>query len=128
LGLGIGDAGEVFETHERNSSPVDNKLAGISGTDPDHQYDVDVNIVLEQGSALLVGRTGKSNYVCSLEHCTQIRSVGERSELHYVFEVWAVRVENVVMPVGFQKPSVCLEVPVVGSDAISAIEYRKEIR
>jgi hypothetical protein len=42
--------------------------------------------------------------------------------------VWTVRIEDVVVPVGFQKTPVSLEVAEVSCDAISAIEYSEKVR
>ncbi len=40
----------------------------------------------------------------------------------------AVRVENVVVPVGFEKGAVAVVVALVGGDPVGAVEYGKEIR
>jgi len=48
--------------------------------------------------------------------------------LYYVSKVGTIGVENVVVPIRFEETPMSFEIAVVGSDAISAIEYSKKIR
>jgi hypothetical protein len=118
----------VLETHERGATAVDDELSGVRGTDSHHEYDVNVGVVLEQCTTLLFGGSCERHYVCSLEHRAQIGAICQRSELHYVSKVRAVRVENVVVPISLEEASVSFEVAVIGCDAISAIKYGKKVR
>jgi hypothetical protein len=118
----------MLEAHERRASSVNDELPSVCCADADHEYDVDVHVVVEECATLCFGRSGERNDVRPLEHGAEVRTIRERSELYYVSKVGAVGVENVIVPVRFQETPMSFEIAVVGSDAISAIEYSKKIR
>ena len=118
----------MLKAHKRDPTPVDDELAGVRSTDANHEHDINVGVVLDQCAALFFSGSGERDDVGSLEHRAEIGAIGKRGELHYVPEMRTVGIENVVVPVGFEETTVCFEVPEIGSDAISAIEYREKIR
>ena len=71
-GFGVGDAGEMFETDERNTLTAYYELAGICSADSHHQHDVDVTVDLEKVAALIFRISGKSDDIHSLEHRAKV--------------------------------------------------------
>jgi hypothetical protein len=118
----------VLEADESGTSAIDYELAGVGCTDTDHQYDVDIRVVIEKRAALIRRRPSERHDIGPLEHGTKVRAVRQRSKLHYIAKMRPVWVEDVVMPVRLEETAMGFEVAMVGSDAISAIEYCEKVR
>jgi hypothetical protein len=128
LSLGVRNAREVLEADEGGTSAIDYELAGVGCADTNHQYDVDIRVVVEKRAALVRCGASKRHDVGPLEHGTKVRAVCQGSKLHYIAEMRPVRVEDVVMPIRLEETAMGFEVAMVGSDAISAIEYCEKVR
>jgi hypothetical protein len=91
----------MLEAHERDSLSVDNELAGISGADAYHEQDVDIDICLEEGAALLFRVPRERHNVDSLEHSAKVYSARKCGRSNDFLEMRPRRIEDVIMPVGF---------------------------
>src|SRR5687767_3010888 len=118
----------MLEADEGDATTFNHELTGVRGSDTDHEYDIDIGVVVEESATRLFRGPCERHHISALDHRPQVGSIGQRSQLHYGSELGTVRVENVVVPVRFQKSPMSLEVAVVGCDAISAIQYGKKVR
>ena len=128
LRVRVGDGGEMLQACKGDPCPAHHQLAGVCRTNADHQHDVHVGVLFEQTRAPLLGRPREGDDVSALEHLAQVRPVGQRSGASDVTEVGAVRIDDVVVPVGLEDSAVGFEITLVGGDAIGAIEYSEKIR
>ena len=78
--------------------------------------------------ALLFGVAGERDDVGALEHRAEIDAARAVRQSDDVQEVRTCRVDDVVVPVGFEEAAVGGEVALVGGDAVGAVENGEEIR
>ena len=126
-GLGIGDAGEMFEADESDAPAVYHQLTGIRRTYSNHQHDVDVGVDLEKIAALVFSVSRESDDVHPLEHRAQISPSCKSSRSDYFREMRAIRLDDVVRPVGFEETAVVVEVAEICRDAIGAVQDCEEV-
>ena len=118
----------MLEAGEGDPRTVDDELSGVRGTNADHQHDVYVGVLLEQTSAALLGRPCEGDDIGALEHLSQVGTIRQCGGTNDIAEVRAVRVDDVIVPVGLEDSAVGLVVALVSGDAIGAIEYSEKIR
>ena len=128
LSLLICDAGEVLEAHERNPSSADYELAGVRGTDADHQHHVDIDVRGQQDGAALLSIARKGKNVDAVQHSSQIAVIGVYRGVYNILKMWPVGIDDVVIPVSFEQATVRGEVAFVGGGSVGAFENGKEIR
>jgi hypothetical protein len=128
LRLAVGDAREVLQADEGDAAAIDDELAGVRRADAHHEHDVDIDVGIEQRGALLFGRAGEGDDIGALEHRPEVGPVSERGGANDFEKVWAVGIDDVVVPVGFEEAAVGGEVALVGGETIWAAENREEIR
>ena len=124
---GVRDAREVLEADERRGAPVDDELAGVGGTDPDHEDDVDGDVELEGLDAGGFGAGGEGGDVDALEQLAQVAAIGAHGVTHDLVEVRPRGLDDVVVPVGAEQRAVRFEVAVVPGDGIGARDGVEEL-
>jgi hypothetical protein len=100
LGFRVGNAGKMLETDKSYPLPVDYQFARIGGTYTDHQYDIDVGIDIQQGSALLFRISGEGDDVDPLQHGAKVHTACKCGRANDFQKMWPRRIEDVVVPVG----------------------------
>ncbi len=103
------------------------RLAGVGGTNADHEHDLHVDVLFEQSAALLLGGPGERDHIGPLEHLLQIAAIGESGCPNDIAEVRTLGIDDVILPVGLEESTVGFEVTLIGGDAVGAIEYGEEI-
>src|SRR5882672_7259244 len=104
----------MLEANEHDTTPIDHELAGVRGTDSDHEHDVDVAVHCEQLATLLLARASERDDVRSLEHRAEVGATRADRRSNDLHEVRTVRIDDVIMPVRFENSAMGGEVTLVG--------------
>ena len=127
VGLGVGDAREMLEAHERDAAAVDHQLSRVGGSDADHQDRVRRDVHLQELHALLLHAARERDDVGAVEHRAQIRAVGVDRLADDVVKVRPLRLDHVILPVRLEQTTMSGEVAVVRGDAIGAFQNCEKI-
>jgi uncharacterized protein (DUF2225 family) len=125
--IGVGLAGKMFEGDERHSAATDYKLAGICGSNADHENDVGIDICVEDTTALGLSQACERDDIDTREHGAEVIAVGVGGGANHFLEVGTFGIKYVIGPVGFQYSAVRFEISQVCGDAIGAVDYSKKI-
>ena len=110
---GICNAREVLEADEGDTSPIHDQFTGIRSANTDHQYYVNVRVDLEQLGAPCFCCPSQFNDINPLKHRAEIGAIGSYCFANDVFELWTDRLDDVVVPVGFEEIAMRREVTVI---------------
>ncbi len=99
-GLVIRPTGEVLETDEGDPSSAHHQLPSVRAADAHHEVYIERSVDREQVFAPARRLLGNAGDVDSVHQRPQIPAVGLDYTAYYVISMRAVKVENVVVPVG----------------------------
>lgn len=126
-GVRVGFAREVFQGDEDDAFSVNDQLTGIGGADTGHEYDVDIDVRVEDFAAMCFRGACECHDVDSVEHVPQVVTRRMYRGANYLVEVRSFGIEHVVDPVRLEDPAVRFVVLEVGGDAISAVEDGEKV-
>jgi hypothetical protein len=111
----------MLEADESDSLSLDYELAGVGSADSNHQVDVEIGVDIEQRPTLLLGISRQRHHVDSLQHRAEIDPACKCRRANDFHEMRPGWIEDVVVPVSFQKAAVVFEVAEIGGDTVCTV-------
>jgi hypothetical protein len=126
--LVVGLAREMLETHEGDPATAHHQLARVGAPHTHHEVHVELPVDLEDLLTPLHRFLCHGNHVVALQQHAQVPAVGGQRSLDDLLGVWAVEVEDVVVPVGGEDGEVFSQIATIRLQGVRCVERGEEFR